>query len=312
MPAPQVDVLLASDVAAFDFKSDDLAPLVQRFPAIKLRVHGERRGLLDHIGDTDYLLTWEFQEAWYARCPNLKAILTPAAGGDWVTADPTGRVELVHGSFHGRLLGESLLGAMLFMNRRMPAMIDNFRRRQWDRNSQRDCRLLAGQTVLIIGLGRIGIECARILQPLGPRIIGVKRDPSTLPANMSRSPEGLEVRAIEALDDLLPRADHVVLILPGGPGTDRILDGRRLRLCKSGAYLYNFGRGNAVAGDDLIKAGSHLGGVFLDVVDEEPLSPDSPLWSLDNIMITPHSSCVYREYKQGFIDEVISYLSGRV
>jgi len=312
VPALEVHALLASDVDAFDFKSDDFAPLVQRFPSITLRVHGERRGLPDTIGDADYLLTWEFHEAWYARCPNLKAILTPAAGGDWVTTDPNGRVELIHGAFHGRLLGESLLGAILFMNRRMPAMSENFRRREWDRNIQRDCRLLAGQTVLIIGLGRIGVECARILQPLGPRIIGVKRDPSTLPANMPRSPKGVEVRAMADLDDLLPGADHVVVILPGGPGTDRILDDRRLGLCKSAAYLYNFGRGNAVASDDLIKAASHLGGVFLDVVDEEPLSADSPLWSLDNVMITPHSSCVYREYKQGFIDEVISYLSGRV
>ena len=86
------------------------------------------------------------------------------------------------------------------------------------------------------------------------------------------------------------------------------LDADRLRLCKPGAFVYNFGRGNALAGEDLVAAADHIGGAFLDVTDEEPLPPDSPLWSLDNVMITPHSSCIYREYKQAFLDEVIETL----
>lgn len=301
----EVHACLSSDVNAFDFKREDLARLAERFPRMTLRVHSDPAGFLDAAASADYLLTWEFDESWYPRCRNLKAIFTPAAGRDWVAADPEGRVEVHHGTFHGRLLGESLLGAMLFMNRRMPGMIRNFQRREWDRNIQADCRLLANQTVLIIGLGHIGSECARILRPLGAKVIGIKRNPARLPGPL----DGVEIRPAAELEAVLPETDHVAVLLPGDTSTDRILDEARLKMCKAGAYIYNFGRGNAVASADLVKASDHIGGAFLDVVDEEPLSPDSPLWSLDNIMITPHSSCIYREYKEAFIDEVIDHLN---
>lgn len=304
----EIHICLGSTVDAFDFGCDDLTPLARRFPGFTLRVHGDHPGLLADGAAADYLLTWEFDEAWYPRFSRLKTLFTPAAGGDWVAPDPSGRVELVHGTFHGRLLAESLLAAMLFMNRRMPDMIGNFARREWDRNIQKDCRLLANQTVLIVGLGHIGTECARLLRSLGAAVIGVKRDPSRLPASLN----GVVVRPATELEDLLPRADHVAVILPGGPDTDRILDESRLRMCRPGVWVYNFGRGNAIAVDDIVKAGDHIGGAFLDVVDPEPLPPDSPLWSLDNVMVTPHSSCIYREYKAAFIDEVIDFLSRRL
>lgn len=300
----ELHACLASDVAAFDFKRADLAALEEQFPWIRLRFHESHIDFLDAAATADCLLTWVFDEAWYAHCPNLRTIITPAAGQDWVAPDPDGRVELIHGTFHGRLLGESLLSAVLFMNRRMPDMLRNFRRREWDRNIQKDCRLLCGQTVLIIGLGHIGSECARILQPLGPRIIGIKRDPSRTLLPL----EGVEVRPVGELEATLPEADHVAVVLPANAGTDRILDARRLHMCNPGACIYNFGRGNAIASEDLVKAADHIGGAFLDVTDEEPLPADSPLWSLENIMITPHSSCIYREYKERFVAEVIRHL----
>jgi len=300
----EIHTCLTSDVAAFDFERGDLAPLEDRVPGAALRVHDDPEQLLDAAGSADCVLSWAFEASWYPRFPKLKAVFTPAAGRDWVSPDPDGRVAVVHGTFHGRLLAESLLGAMLFMNRRMPDMIRNFRRRAWDRDIQQDCRLLADQTVLIIGLGHIGSECAKPVQALGARVIGIKRDPARLPAPL----DGVDVRPATELEAMLPEADHVAVVLPGGPDTDRTLDERRLRLCKPGACIYNFGRGNAVASGDLAAAAGHLGGAFLDVTDEEPLPPDSPLWSLDNVMITPHSSCIYREYKQAFLDEVIETL----
>jgi D-2-hydroxyacid dehydrogenase (NADP+) len=304
----ELHACLTSDVRAFHFKPEDLERLVDELSGVSLRYHDNKYTLLTEAGSADHVLTWEFEQAWYPRFPRLKTIYTPAAGRDWVAADPDGRVEVVHGTFHGRLLAESLLGAILFMNRRMPAMIRNFQRREWDRNIQADCRLLQNQTILIIGLGHIGGDCARKLQPFGPRIIGIKRNPSQL----LRPLEGVEIRPAAELEAVLPLADHVAVILPGAPGTDRILDAARLRMCKPGACVYNFGRGNAIASDDLAGAADHIGGAFLDVTDEEPLDPDSPLWSLDNIMITPHSSCVYREYREAFVGEVLAHLGARV
>lgn len=304
IPGMEIHACLASHVAAFNFTRDDLLRLKQRFPRITLGIHQSRVDLLDAAATADCILTWEFEEAWYSGCPNLKAIFTPAAGSDWVAADPADRVRLIHGTFHGPLLAESLLGAILFMNRRMPAMIHNFERREWDRNIQKDCRMLANQTVVIIGLGHIGGECARLLKSFGATVIGIKRDANRLPVPLP----DVEVRPVAELESALPEADHVVVILPGGAGTDRILNESRLGMCRQGAFIYNFGRGNAIASEDIARVSGHIGGAFLDVVDQEPLAPDSPLWSLDNVMITPHSSCIYREYRAAFIDEVAAHL----
>lgn len=298
---------LASDVSGFDFKHSDLVRLEEQLPGVELRFHETTAEFLAAGTAADCVLTWEFDASWYPRFLHLKTIFTPAAGRDWVAPDPHGKVAVMHGTFHGRLLGESLLGAMLFMNRRMPDMIRNFELRKWDRNLQQDCRLLANQTVLILGLGHIGGECARLLLTLGARVIGIKRDPSSAPPDLA----GVDVRPVSELDATLPEADHVAVLLPAGPGTDRILDETRLRKCRPGVYIYNFGRGNALASDDLVRAADHIGGAFLDVTDREPLDSSSPLWSLHNVMITPHSSCIYREYKEAFVEEVIAHLVSR-
>ena len=148
------------------------------------------------------MLTWEFRSSWYEACPILKTIFTPAAGSDWVEEDPRGQVELVHGTFHGRVLGESLLSAILFMNHRMPDMIHNFQTRAWDRNLQQNCRLLRNQVVLIVGLGHIGSECAELLQGLGARVIGIKRDPNQLTKELP----GIDIRPVSELETSLGEA----------------------------------------------------------------------------------------------------------
>lgn len=297
----ELHTCLWNEVEAFDFKESDLAPLKARFPSLAIRQHSDAAEFLAVSKEADLLLTWDFPVEWYPRCPNLRAVLTPAAGDDWVEPDPHGRVRLIHGSFHGEILAESLLSAILFMNHKMPAMIHNFQQRDWDRNLQKDCRLLNRQTVLIIGLGNIGTTCARMLKAVGASVVGVRQNPAA-------GSSDVEVHGVEQLDKLLPAADHVVLLLPATPETDGILNTERLRRCKPGAFVYNFGRGNALTSSDLVAAWDNLGGAFLDVTDDEPLPPDSPLWSLENIMITPHASCVYDDYRRLFIQETISHL----
>lgn len=296
-----IHTCLWNDVTAFDFVPDDLEPIKNRFPDVSLTIHSNESAFLDSASDADILLTWEFQPSWYAQCGALKLIMTPAAGDDWVSPDPSGRVRIVHGSFHGEILAESLLHAILFMNHRMPQMVKNFQEKSWDRNLQADCRLLANQTVLIIGMGKIGERCAKLIAATGAKVIGIRREAASPGSD-------IPVAGVEKLDEVLTEADHVVLLLPGGEQTMGFMNPERLQRCKKGAYLYNFGRGNALSSADLLEASHHIGGAFLDVTDDEPLPADSPLWGLENIMITPHSSCVYREYRARFINEVIGYL----
>jgi phosphoglycerate dehydrogenase-like enzyme len=298
----ELHACLWNDVDGFSFSEHGYLEIKKHYPGLQVKIHSNVAGFLKAAHSADFILTWDFEESWYKACPKLKTIFTPAAGNDWVHLDPSDKVKLIHGTFHGPLLAESLLGAMLFMNHKMPDMIRNHQLKNWDRNRQTTTRLLGNQNVLLIGLGNIGLSCARLIQHTGADVIGVRRNPSnTLDSD-------IETRSTADLETLLPWADHVVLLLPGSADTDRFMNPLRLSLMKPGSFIYNFGRGNALASADLLSALPALGGAFLDVTDIEPLPQDSPLWEHANVMITPHSSCVYSEYQPSFISEVIGHL----
>ena len=297
----ELHTYLWNDVRAFNFNDADFDILRRAIPGLTLVVHASESSFLEHAEKVEAVLTWTFKAAWYDQFASLKWIMTPAAGKELVEPHPSGKVKIVHGTFHGKFLSESLLSALLFMNHRMPEMLDNFKQYAWNRDIQGQSRLLSDQTVMIIGFGHIGQHCAKVLRHLGTRVIGISR--SAKPVSF-----GAEVYGLELLADYLPEADHVVLLLPGGKETDRFMDETRLAICKKGAYLYNFGRGNALHSKDLVKCWEHLGGAFLDVTDEEPLPATSELWALKNMMITPHSSCIYKSYKEAFLKETLDYL----
>ncbi len=284
----RIHTCLWHEVDAFNFQAEDVTASPPS--GMTFIHHRNNEDFLAVAGDVDVLLTWEFPIDWYKKCPDLKMIITPAAGNDWVAHDPAGRVQLIHGTFHGDILAESLLSAILFMNHNMPRMIQNHRDHKWNRNLQTQCRLLANQKVLIIGMGSIGQTCAEKIRLLGAEVTGIRRD------------------TVSKLDQLLPYADHVVLLLPGGDATNRFMSPARIAQCKPGAFLYNFGRGNALASEDIVRMSDHIGGAFLDVTDVEPLPPDSPVWNLPNVMVTPHSSCVYTEYKSMFLEQAIDHI----
>lgn len=142
-----------------------------------------------------------------------------------------------------------------------------------------------GSTVLVLGLGDIGSRYARMMHALGADVIGVRRT-----VRGDKPDYLMEQHGIEDLDKLLPRADIVAMILPGGSATEHIMDERRLFLMKKGAYLINDGRGNAVDPAALKKVlrEGHLGGAGLDVTEPEPLPEDDELWDMDRVIITPH------------------------
>ncbi len=296
--------LTDSEAESLNFEQSDLLVLEHTLPTCRISHHSSESSLLSSSSTANYVLSWHFKAAWYTQFTRLRAVYTPAAGNDWVAADPSGQVPVVHGSFHGPILRESLLGALLFMNHRMPAMIRNHRDRRWDRNLQTRSRLLYRQTVMIIGLGHIGQHCADMLMPLVHRVLGVCRTPS--------DQLSCEMYVVQELPELLPEADHVILLLPGGEDTQRFMNSERLALMKPGSFIYNFGRGNALLAEDLLPALTRLGGAFLDVTEQEPLPPESPLWQHPDVFITPHSSCMYEDYTGLYLDEVLSDLKLRI
>ena len=146
---------------------------------------------------------------------------------------------------------------------------------------------LMGQTLCIVGLGRIGEALTTRAQAMGMRVIGIKRDPSSR-YNVEVIPD--ELHGPDQLPFALSNADHVCLSLPVTPNTYHKFDSKMLGYMKPTAYLYNISRGSVVDEESLIKALQErsIAGAGLDVFEMEPLPASSPLWSMDNVLITPH------------------------
>jgi phosphoglycerate dehydrogenase-like enzyme len=144
-------------------------------------------------------------------------------------------------------------------------------------------RRLATMTVLLVGTGGIGTALARMLEPLGPRLVAANRSGRPLEGAESTSPIG-------SLPELLPQADQVVLAAALTPETEGLLDAEAFALMRSDAWIVNVARGGLVNTDDLVTAlqDGTIGGAALDVTDPEPLPDGHPLWSLPNAIVTPH------------------------
>lgn len=145
---------------------------------------------------------------------------------------------------------------------------------------------LPGSTLLIIGMGGIGLETARLAAGLGMTVIGTD-------SRRTQGAPGLaELHPAEALDTLLPRADFVALTVPHTPATEYMMDLDRFKRMKRSAFFINIGRGKTTRLDHLMAVlqERHIAGAGLDVFDEEPLPEAHPLWSAPNILLTPHTA----------------------
>jgi phosphoglycerate dehydrogenase-like enzyme len=145
---------------------------------------------------------------------------------------------------------------------------------------------LAGRTLLIVGLGQIGAEVARLAAAFGMRIVGLNR------TGAGEYPFVDELARIEALEDWLPRADAVVICLPLTDATRGLINAAAIAQIKPGAALVNVGRGAVIDEDALVQAlrERRLAGAALDVFAAEPLDHDSPLWELPNVLLSPHTA----------------------
>jgi len=141
-------------------------------------------------------------------------------------------------------------------------------------------------TALIVGVGGIGAETARLAASFGMRVIGTDARRGTPPPGM------LELHAADDLDALLPRADFVVLTVPHTPATEGFMNRERFRRMKRSAYFINIGRGRTTRLADLVAAlqAGEIAGAGLDVFEQEPLPAEHPLWTLPGVIITPHTA----------------------
>jgi phosphoglycerate dehydrogenase-like enzyme len=141
-------------------------------------------------------------------------------------------------------------------------------------------------TALILGVGGIGSEAARLCHAFGMRVIGVDARRTLPPKGMS------ELHSPAKLDELLPQADFFIMTIPHTPATEGLINRQRLRRLKPSAFLINIGRGMTVCLADLVAAlhAREIAGAGLDVFQTEPLPADHPLWTAPNVLITPHTA----------------------
>jgi phosphoglycerate dehydrogenase-like enzyme len=188
-------------------------------------------------------------------------------------------------------IAQTAIAALLWLARGFPHWQDAQRRRAWERLPDREIpRDLRGQTLVVVGLGGIGREIARLARALGLHVIGVRRSPAQEDDPVD------ELHAPSALPRLLPRADWLALSCPLTPETRRLVDARALALLPRGARILSVGRGEVVDEAALVDAlrKGQVGGAYLDVFETEPLPADSPLWDLPNVLVTPHNSAASR------------------
>ena len=180
-------------------------------------------------------------------------------------------------------IAHHILMFMFALSRGLPYWMEAQRARQWDQGARKHGYVnVVGSTVLIVGVGGIGAETARLCAALGAKVIGVDPRPEhDCPG---------EIHDPSALDDLLPDADFVVTTVPHTPETEFMWNADRFRRMKASAYFINIGRGMTARLDDLTAAlaDGEIAGAGLDVFEIEPLPAEHPLWTLENVLLTPH------------------------
>lgn len=226
------------------------------------------------------------------RAPRLRWIQATSAGaGEQVRAARLRREDLERvtvttaSGVHAVPLAEFCLFGLLAFTKDLPRLLRDKQERRWEHYPFAE---LAGRTVLLVGLGKIGEEVARLARCFGMCTIGLRRHPE------GDHPHVDEIHPAERLKELIPRADAVVVTLPLTERTRGMIDREAVALMKPGCIVVNVGRGAVVDEQALTEAlqERRIGGAALDVYQHEPLPPENPLWGLTNVLMTPHTAAL--------------------
>lgn len=219
--------------------------------------------------------------------PNLRYIQLTSAGFDRVPMEEVNRRGIRIYNARGVYsipMAEFAICGVLQLYKQSRFFAENQANHGW--NKHRGLLELWGKQVTVVGCGNIGQECAKRFAAFGCRVLGVDIFEAQLPYIE-------KMYHISRLAEVLPDSDVVVLTLPLTEDTRHLFCAETLGKMKSGAIIVNIARGGVVDTAALVQAlGSHLGGAVLDVLEEEPLNPEHPLWTLDNVILTPHNSFV--------------------
>ena len=284
-------VAIYSDVAAWNIPDRYVERLAQTFPQhtfIRARRESE---VLPLIAEADAAFASELRAPHFHAATRLRWVHSPAAGvGGMLLPEVVSSPVVITNSraMSSDTIAEHVLALALALFRRLPFLWHSQAQRTWVQDEamgQPPLRLLRDAHVLMIGMGGIGTTTARLFAKMGATVTGIRRS-SNRPV-----PRGITtIEPPDRLHDLLPAADIVVIAAPQTKATWGLIGRRELALMRSDSILINVSRGKLVDEAALAAAlaAGHIGGAGLDVFDHEPLDAASPLWTLPNVIVTPH------------------------
>jgi phosphoglycerate dehydrogenase-like enzyme len=257
------------------------------------------------IGEADVLLVSGFWRNHLAKPDGrLKFIQSISAGVDQYDRAALQAAGVRLASAQGanaNAVSEHAIALILALARRIPEARDNQARKHWrgmigDLSGRED--ELGGKTLLVVGIGRIGGRLARLAKAFGMNVVGLRRDP----ANGAEGAD--EIHGMEALHAQLPRADYVALCCALTEETRGLMDARAFAAMRRGAALVNVARGRVCDEAALVAAlqSGQVGQAALDVTADEPLPEASPLWTMPNVLVTPHTGGETRRYEDNVLD----------
>ncbi len=272
--------------------------LSDTFPEIEFVVAYDAADHVAAIRDADAFFGWPNAEA-FAAAEKLRWIACPGMGIDKIVAyqnivDSDVPITNAPGT-HVTSMGDHVIGAMVGLTHRFQEAFEDRRNKFWstDKYASRITEL-TGTTVGIFGLGAIGRAVAERVAVFGTTTLAIDPAPSNVPASVR------ECWGLDRLDDLCRLSNFLVIAAPVLDTTRNSIDARRIALMPEGSYVIVISRGQIVDEDALCDAleSGHLAGAALDATAVEPLPADSRLWTLPNVILTPHSSALTPELYQ--------------
>ena len=268
--------------------------LRQAFPDTEVILLNRYAEFEAQLLETEVLMTWSLRPEQFKLARKLRWIHSPAAAVHHLMFPELIKSDVILTNardVHGAVVAEHVLALIFALAKRIPQAVRLQLQHIWGQSviseSHPPPRELSGATLGLVGLGSIGREVARRAAGLGMRVIAVREHPE------KGNPENVaQVYSSAQLDEMLSQSDYVVLAAPTTPSTRGLINAGRIAAMKGDAYLINVGRGPLIDEGALIEAlrGHKIAGAALDVFDKEPLPVDSPLWDLDNLLITPHTA----------------------
>lgn len=255
----------------------------KRLPQLKIHSAAHPKEAFGFVEEAEIILSWKIPDELLEQARRLKWFSSTAAGNEDLIKNPhlPEKVILTKATVYGEIMAEYVFAYLLYFCRDVAKYFEDQKKRLW---GQKRPERLRGKVMGILGLGSVGKEIAKRGKQFGMNVLGVKRIPEPV-ENVDQvfRPEGLR--------EMIPLVEILINVLPLTPETYHFLGEQELNLMKEGSILYSIGRGKTIDQKALAKVlQTEKIQAVLDVFEIEPLPPKSKLWSLKNVIITPHVS----------------------